>query len=96
MIETKYEDIKYVLTNSKYKFYVRDGEDLVIHLTRNMYLSVERFIILGRPLQIIIRIQVIDPCFMMDKNCKEEDPKTLLTQEFDINGPSEIEIPVNK
>ena len=33
----------------------------------NMYVAVEIFIIMGIPLQIIIRIQGIDQCFMMNK-----------------------------
>ena len=45
-----------------------------------MYVVVEGFIILGRTLQIIIRIQGIDPCIIMNKNCKEDDPKTLPKQ----------------
>ena len=32
----------------------------------------------------------------MNKNLKEDAPKTLLTQIFDINGPTVIYIPVNK
>ena len=38
--ETKAEDIKYVLTNKKYKFYVRYGEDLVRYLMGNIYVKV--------------------------------------------------------
>ena len=68
--ETKAEDIKYALTNTKYKCYVRYGEDLVRNLMRNMYAMVERFIIMGRPLQIIIRIQGIDPCFTLKQTAK--------------------------
>ena len=70
VIETKSEDNKYALNNEKYKFYVIDGEDLVRYIVRNMYVTVESFIILGRSLQIIIRVQGIDPCFMMGKNRK--------------------------
>ena len=33
----------------------------------NMYVAVESFIILCRPLQIIIMVQVIEGCFMMNK-----------------------------
>ena len=84
--ETKAKDIKYALTNPKYKFYVRDGEYLVRYLMSNMFIAFERFVILGIPLQIIIRILGIYPCFMMNKNCKEGTPKTLLTQSFDKNG----------
>ena len=61
VIETKSEDIKYALINPNYKFYSRYGEDMVRYLMRNMYVAVERFIIMGRPLQIIIRIKGIDP-----------------------------------
>ena len=49
-----------------------------------------------RLLQIIISIQVIDPLFIMNKIFKEDIPKTLLAQAFDKNGPTVIEIPVNK
>ena len=65
--ETKGEDIKYALTNPKYKFYVRYGEELVRYLMRSMYIAVVSIIIMVRPLQIIIRIQGIDPYFMMNK-----------------------------
>ena len=51
---------------------------------------------MGRTLQIIIRIQVIDPCFMMNKNRKEYTPKILLTQGFDRKRTTIIEIQVNK
>ena len=70
VIETKSEDNKYALNNEKYKFYVIDGEDLVRYIMRNMYVTVESFIILGRSLQIIIRIQVFDPCFIMKKKTR--------------------------
>ena len=33
---------------------------------------------------------------MMNKNLKYDAPKTLITQEFDINVPTVIYIPVNK
>ena len=62
----------------------------------NMYIVVERFIIMGRHLQIIIRIQGIEPCFMMNKNRKDDYPKILLTQESDRKGSTLIEIPFNK
>ena len=96
MTEAKSEDIKYALTNTKYKFYLIYGEDLVRYLMIKMYVSVKRLIITGIPIYIIIRIQGIDPCFLMNKNRKEDTQRTLLTQEFDINGPTVIEIPVNK
>ena len=64
---TKAEDIKYSLTNPKYKFYVRYRSDLVRYLMINMYVAFESFIIILRPLKIIIRIQGIDQCFMMNK-----------------------------
>ena len=35
-IETKAEDIKYALTNTKYKFYVRYGYELVSYLIIKM------------------------------------------------------------
>ena len=41
--ENKSEDIKY-------KFYVRDRLYLLRYFMINMYIAVERFIILGRPL----------------------------------------------
>ena len=94
--ETKKEDIKYSLTNPKYKFYVRYGEYLARYLLSIIYITVERFIILGRPIKIIIRIQRIDICFVMNKNCKEDAPKTLLTKSFDRNGTTVIKIPLNK
>ena len=53
-------------------------------------------IIIGRTIQVVIRTQVIDPFFFMNKNLKEDAPKTLLTQIFDINEPTVIYIPVNK
>ena len=65
--ETKAEDIKYTLTNPKYKFYARYWEDLVSYIIINIYVVVERFIIAVRPLQFIIGIQGIDFCFMMKK-----------------------------
>ena len=61
-----------------------------------MYVMVEMFLIMGRPLQIIIRIQGIDPCIRMNINRKEEAPKTFLTQAFDRNEPTVINIPVSK
>ena len=61
-----------------------------------MYVVVERFIALASPLQIIIKIQGIYPCFMMKKTSKEECPKTLFTQSFERNSPTLIEITVNK
>ena len=59
--ETKVEDIKYALTNTKYRFYIRYGEDLVRYLIISTYAVVERFIVLGRYIHIIIRIKGIDP-----------------------------------
>ena len=61
LTETKAEDVKYALINTKYKFYVRYGEDLVSYPVRNVSIAVERFTILSRPLQIIISIQLINP-----------------------------------
>ena len=61
-----------------------------------MLFRVESLIILNIPLHIFIRIQGIDLCFMMNKNNKEDTPKILLTQAFEINGPTVIDIPVNK
>ena len=51
--ETESEDIKCTITSTKYKFYARYGEALVRYLMRNIYVTVERFIILGRPLRIL-------------------------------------------
>ena len=59
--ETKVEDIKYALTNTKYRFYIRYGEELVRYLIISTYAVVERFIVLGRYIHIIIRIKGIDP-----------------------------------
>ena len=61
-----------------------------------MYVVVERLIILGRPLQFIIKIQVIDPCFMTNKSFRKEAPETLFTQAFGGNGQIVIGIQVNK
>ena len=46
------------------------------------YVAVESFVIMGRPLKNILRFQVIDPCFMMNKNCKEEAPKKFSLKNF--------------
>ena len=62
--ETKSADIKYALINPKQKFYV------FRYIMSNMYALGESFIIMARPQKMIIRIQGIDPCFMMNKNRK--------------------------
>ena len=77
MTETKAEYIKYALINPKYTLYVIDVEDLVMYIMNSMYVAVERFVILGKPLHIFIRVRVIDPCFMMKKIAKKKLQKHL-------------------
>ena len=55
--ENEAEDVKYLLANPKYRFYVRYGKDLVGYIMSNMYVMIERFIVLCRPLKITIRVQ---------------------------------------
>ena len=66
-----------------------------MYLMSSIYTAVERSIIMGRPLKNIIRIQGIEPYLMMNKNGKEDAPNKFLTQAFDRNIPTAIEVPFN-